>query len=233
MEQSRQVHSPQDSCYEHTRRIVARHLQTPYLKPIASYSRECFEKLLPLLNSHSGALILDSGCGVGESTLRLAHENSEALVIGIDKSALRTTRHASYKNSFKKEVGRAPENALIIRAEATDLWRLFAEHSITMKKHYLLYPNPWPKPKHFQRRWHGHPAFAALLQISDSIELRSNWHTYVEEFALAVRVGGKHQGRMHIFECGKPITPFERKYVRSGHKLYSFACSIPPANENA
>ena len=36
------------------------------------------------------------------------------------------------------------------------------------EQHYLLYPNPWPKAKHLQRRVHGHGSFPLLLQLGAS-----------------------------------------------------------------
>ncbi|MCB0332766.1 MAG: hypothetical protein KDD55_04655 [Bdellovibrionales bacterium] len=225
MEQSHQVQSSQLCFSSDTEWIVRRHLTHQYLKPIPQRSRDCFAEIINLLDEHDGPLILDSGCGVGESTLRLASQYPQALVIGIDKSAVRTRRFSHYKNSLVMLTGEALLNVHIFRADVTDIWRLLAEHSISINKHVLFYPTPWPKPKHFKRRWHGHPVFPTLVQISDSIELRSNWRPYVEEFALAVDMAGTHQGEILGIDPQRAISPFERKYLTSGHLLYVYRCS--------
>ena len=57
-----------------------------------------------------------------------------------------------------------------------------------MAKHYILYPNPWPKAKHVQRRWHGSAVFPQIIAVGQEIILRSNWLLYLEEFQLAAEV---------------------------------------------
>ena len=54
------------------------------------------------------------------------------------------------------------------------------------KSTLFLYPNPWPKKKHLGRRWHGAPVFPALVKLGGELEMRSNWQTYLDEFALAL-----------------------------------------------
>ena len=116
-------------------------------------------------------------------------------------------------------------NALWLRAELTSFWRLARRAGWRLERHYLLYPNPWPKPAQLQRRWHGHPVFPDLLGLGGKLEMRSNWSVYAEEFAAAAALA-----------LGKPVlplslgateitTPFERKYRASGHPLYSVAVS--------
>ena len=90
-----------------------------------------------------------------------------------------------------------------------------------MKAHFLLYPNPWPKPGHLRRRIHGHPAFPLLVALGGRIELRSNWQLYVEEFGLAMSLSGR-PGAICRIDAVSPLTLFERKYRDSGHALWSF-----------
>ena len=58
-----------------------------------------------------------------------------------------------------------PANAVLIRADLVDFWRLLADNGVRLARHYNLYPNPWPKIGHLARRWHGHPVFPALLEL--------------------------------------------------------------------
>jgi hypothetical protein len=48
---------------------------------------------------------------------------------------------------------------VFVRADLVDYWRLLAEAGIGLARHYILYPNPWPKIGHLARRWHAHPVF--------------------------------------------------------------------------
>ena len=145
-------------------------------------------------NSETGRpLILDSGCGTGLSTRNLARAYPDAAVIGVDRSAARLGKSRTFE---------LPDNALLVQSELACFWRLMLQaeasgddHLLTasnVRKHYVLYPNPYPKPTRLNLRWHGHPALPALLAIGDEIELRSNWRTYLEEFGIAASLIASH-----------------------------------------
>lgn len=210
---SRPVESTQTGTHTALTALVKRHLASQWRQPIADHNIEAFA-VLQRWRSERGATLplwLDSGCGTGFSTFQLANRNPDVLVIGIDQSAHRLQR------------GRArfqmPDNGTVLRAECADLWRLMAANDWTIQRHFLLYPNPWPKPGHLSRRWHGHPVFPTLLSISDIIELRSNWQVYVEEMAAALKLAGRAV-LSGPFLTDVPISDFEDKYQASGHALW-------------
>jgi tRNA G46 methylase TrmB len=82
-----------------------------------------------------------------------------------------------------------------------------------------LYPNPWPKPDHLQRRWHGSPLWPSILALGGRLELRSNWRVYVDEFAQALALTGA-SAQLEICSVSAPLTPFERKYQLSGQTCW-------------
>ena len=57
-----------------------------------------------------------------------------------------------------------------------------ARADICLARHYVLYPNPWPKIGHLARRWHGHAVFPDLLALGGVFECRSNWRIYIEKW---------------------------------------------------
>src|SRR5699024_12751153 len=59
-----------------------------------------------------------------------------------------------------------------------------------LEKHYVLYPNPWPKAAHLGRRWHGHPAWRELLLLRGEMVCRSNWRLYLDEMQADLAVSG-------------------------------------------
>ena len=159
-------------------------------------------------------VILDSGCGTGESTLNIAIANPGIPVIGIDKSAARLTK-----------AGAAPQNAFLVRAELLDFWRLalgkVKAGQWHIPYHALYYPNPWPKQSEASRRFHLHPIFPTLLQLGDAIELRTNWELYAREFAEAARIATPDCSiAREAFEPERPITAFERKYKEASQQLW-------------
>lgn len=215
MNQSRVITTSQTTPYSHLAKIVQKHLNTVYQKPIPDYQKAIFTEAMELVETYNKPLILDSGCGVGESTRILAQQYPDCFILGVDQSLYRLTKGQKYQT---------PEsNFALIRANLVDFWRLVVQTGVWVKKHYLLYPNPYPKPDQFKRRWHGHPVFPSLIQFGETVELRSNWRIYVEEFALAfaIATSSSHSPpTVQEFHPDPPLTPFERKYYHSGQTLW-------------
>jgi tRNA (guanine-N7-)-methyltransferase len=129
----------------------------PFRKPILDYNREAFAAALAAREPGNPGrrLILDAGCGVGWSTQRIAETFPDHFVFGVDQSVDRISRGKPLP---------LPANALLVRADLVDFWRLLAENGIRLARHYNLYPNPWPKIGHLARRWHGHAVFPGLAR---------------------------------------------------------------------
>lgn len=208
---SRQVTSNQAFLHPKLAVLVRKHLASTSHKPIASHNMAAFRQLTEELVTRPRPLVLDSFCGTGHSTAQLALRHPEHLVVGIDKSAQRLGKHP----------GETGGNYLLLQAECEDLWQLLADAGLQADYHYLLYPNPWPKSKHLQRRVHGNASFPLLLQLGGAIELRSNWQVYVEEFGVAMHLAGNPGSISRV--TGQPaLSLFERKYADSGHELWAF-----------
>lgn len=216
---SRPVQSDQSAPHPRLADLALRHAQSPFRKPPAPYSRAAFERFLAAWDGRM-PLLLDAGCGTGESTRRLALMHPHSLVVGVDQSAARLARGAPQTT---------PANALLLRADVVDFWLLLAERRIALTRHYLLYPNPWPKPAQLTRRWHAHAVFPTVLALGGVLECRSNWRVYAEEFALAVRLASGREATLETVTPQDPLTPFERKYRDSGHALYRAAVDLSPA----
>lgn len=87
--------------------------------------------------------MLDAGCGTGRSTVRLARMLPSYDVVGIDKSGARLDRTEAYR-----KFGGLPDgvnNALLVRAELADFWRLCYVNALWPEYQFILYPNPYPK----------------------------------------------------------------------------------------
>lgn len=213
---SKIVTSNQVSIHDNLEKVVRRHLLGSNQKPLPSYSRDIFDKVIKECALWD-KVILDIGCGVGQSTYELSQVFPEHLVIGIDKSEDRIER----KNFFKKNL---PKNCLIIRADIIDLWPLFCEFQKEDRKithQFIFYPNPYPKSTHLKKRWHGHNSFKYLVGINSYVELRTNWKIYAQEFKEAYSIADKSKTiKMNSYETKKMMTPFEKKYLESGHELF-------------
>ena len=202
------VVSTQTGIHPRLEEIVTRHLKYPFLKPLALHTCAAYKKMLAIWKGTS-PLILDAGCGTGDSTRYLAQQHKNSFVVGVDQSAHRLAKAASL-----------PENALLIRADVTDFWRLLAADQIKLSLHTWFYPNPWPKAEQVQRRWYAHPAFTAVLALGGRLEVRSNWPIFMHELALALKVAGCVPPPIVPITPVQPISLHERKYHASLHPLY-------------
>lgn len=222
---SRSVTSNQEDIHPDLDDVVLKHAESRFRRPISEHTQRAFESVQKRVAMDGRPLVLDSGCGVGESTVHLASRHADSLVIGIDQSEHRLSKNPHYTGlvDVKGEHG----NLLLLRADCVDFWRLAEQAGWQPTHHYVLYPNPWPKKQHLKRRWHGHPVFPHLLALGGALELRSNWHTYLQEFARALN--------LHDVDCavqtitlddGTYLTPFERKYSQSGQSVYRLTAVV-------
>jgi len=216
------VHSSQSGVHPRLAGRVAKHLQTSWRPLVHGHTRNAFAATRALIDDQESALIFDSGCGTGQSTQRIAALHPDSLVIGIDKSAARLTR------AFQGPLPHRQGNIIWVRAELAGFWHLAAHAGWRLQAHYLLYPNPWPKPGQLQRRWHAHPAFPELLALGGTLELRTNWKIYAEEFALAVELAIGVTPLIRAVTENPITTAFERKYRASGHELFSVTMADLP-----
>ena len=210
---SRPISSAQSTVHADLEKLLRRHLAQPLRKPFAAYNERALASALAAHAAWNGAapLILDAGCGVGWSTLHLARMFPQHFVIGVDQSADRLARG---------KPAELPANAVLVRADLVDFWRLLARAGVRLDRHYNLYPNPWPKIGHLARRWHGHAVFPVWRELGGELECRSNWRIYIDEFCFAIEYLTQRPAICEPFAPECALTPFERKYQNSGHSLY-------------
>lgn len=217
---SRPVSSNQSGVHEDLVATVEKFRQTDFRKPIASFNESAFDQAQQLYAQHSAtqqnpALILDSGCGVGESTCHLARQHPRALVLGLDRSADRLSRQRQDQ----------PVNAHFIRTDVVDFWRLAAAAGWQPRKHCLYYPNPYPRKQQLKQRWHGHPVFPALVALGGRLFCRSNWLIYLAELQQALLLYGI-ESDIELIRQPASITPFERKYRASGQPVWELTATL-------
>lgn len=216
MNSAREVLSNQDGPFKDLEKLVRRYASTEYKRPIADHTRNAFADAEQFVEDfyakgHAQSegtscaapqpVILDSGCGTGESTQHLARRFPDCPVIGIDKSALRLDKAGRAFDTAQSRGTEAqtniaqqnePKNIFYVRAELIDFWRLALDKVTSgqwvIPYHALYYPNPWPKQSEAGRRFHLHPIFPTLLQLAQETELRTNWEIYAREFAQAAGV---------------------------------------------
>jgi tRNA (guanine-N7-)-methyltransferase len=203
---------------------VTRHLGAAFKKPPAAHNRLAFETLLQWQNALGVPLVLDAGCGTAVSTLALARQHPDCLVVGIDRSADRLRRGPLEDGKLRDRCG-------ALRADMVDIWLLMRQHDVVAVKTYLLYPNPYPKRTQLHLRWHGHAVFPTLVDVAlgrsgCELELRTNWQVYRDELVCAVQVVAKQRGfelelaQEPLSQQQKPLSNFEKKYREAGSEIH-------------
>ncbi|PYE33731.1 tRNA G46 methylase TrmB [Idiomarina fontislapidosi] len=222
--EARPVHSNQTGPHEDTLGVALRHWQSTFLKPIQAHNQAAFDAVNERVQAWQGPVILDSCCGVGESTAKLAEQHPEALVIGVDKSSHRLDKHDFYEASSRGQ------RYYLVRADLLDFWRLVADAKWRVELHTILYPNPWPKQAHLARRWHGSPVWPAVVQIGGQLQMRSNWSTYLLEVSQALSLNQVDAQVSYLgIDSAQAMTPFERKYLASGQALWRLTADLTTA----
>ncbi|SDE26420.1 tRNA (guanine(46)-N(7))-methyltransferase TrmB [Kordiimonas lacus] len=214
---SKKIISNQSDVHENLVSVVKKHLESEFRKPVADHTRRAFDAVCARLDdAPKRPLILDACCGAGDSSRALAAQFEDHWVVGIDKSESRIMRERP--TLFR-------DNLVLMRADLTDFYRLAVAAGWRLARHYVLYPNPYPKSVHLKRRWHASPVFPDMLKLGGVFEMRSNWRLYLEEFAVALEVAG-HTGEVAAFDVPEPLTAFERKYRDSGQPLYRLTADL-------
>lgn len=190
MSGARSVESNQESEHKDLEKIIRKYARTKFLRPVAAHTQEAFAQAEAFIRrfeegtAASVPVVLDSGCGTGESTIHLAKRFNDCVVIGIDKSFARLDK--AHNNAVAGKT--LPSNAIWIRAELLDFWKLAHIAKWNIRYHALFYPNPWPKQAECTRRFHMHPIFPTMMSLAPVTELRTNWEIYAREFKTAAEI---------------------------------------------
>lgn len=231
---SRAVTSKQNGVHEDLIKLVNRHREHDFKRPIAQHTQQAFVHFLEWLDDWQGDLVVDACCGVGESTMRLAQQFPLSRVVGIDKSIARLGKHHSYQETISNTTIASPNacNYQLFQADLNDFWRLLAQYlkdnkpAWTISEQYIFYPNPYPKKSQLGKRWHASALLPSILAVSNNLELRSNWSIYLQEFLVAAQQYGlsgeiSEIKREDVNESGiQAITPFERKYLDANQTCF-------------
>ncbi len=213
---SSQIESSQIGPHKNLVKLVHKYQQSCMQDSIPKHAYSAFEIANQFVAGDT--VVLDSGCGTAESSYRLAKQFPDTKVIAIDKSIIRLQRSHTH--------GQQPENLLLLQADCIHMWRLIQQAQWEIQKHCLFYPNPWPKPGHLQRRWHGHPIFPTLVALGGVLIMRTNWKIYAQEFAQALGIILERPVAIAALSLNDAVTPFERKYLHSEHSLYEVIAEL-------
>jgi tRNA (guanine-N7-)-methyltransferase len=198
----------QNGPHKHLINIIGRNMQCEFRRPIPGHQYIAFKQIEQFVEKIGRPIIIDSCCGTGHSSHKLSSQFPDHAIIGIDKSRARLSRSPKSK-----------DNCLLIQGDVIDLWRLIAQTSWPIERHYLLYPNPWPKACHVKRRFYAHPIWPILVQLAPYLEIRCNWSLYAEEAMIALGMLSQTPVLRQKIDS-EYMSLFEKKYIEASCSLY-------------
>ncbi len=172
---------------------------------------------------------LEIGCGVGWHPIRWARENPGRLLLAFER-----TEEKFGKFQGRLEVhearGISLSNLRACHADATH-WLAEVRPGRVFSRVFILYPNPYPKPKHADQRWFSPklslPVLDALRPGAEVI-LATNLAEYADGALRAAQaLVSLGHGSLELIEDlafsqkeglppGFPRTHFEKKYLLRG-----------------
>ncbi|MDR2365025.1 MAG: tRNA (guanosine(46)-N7)-methyltransferase TrmB [Zoogloeaceae bacterium] len=180
----------------------------------APYAKRLLD--LDALFGRAAPKVLEIGCGMGETTARIAADHPENDYLGVEV-------HTPGVGSLCKriaEMGLA--NLRVIQHDAVEVARdMLPEASLSGI--HVFFPDPWPKKRHWKRRLI-QPAFAALLasrlKPGGYLHCATDWEEYAAWMleVLAAEPGLVNTAREYAPRPDwRPLTKFERRGLRLGH----------------
>ncbi|HBC71984.1 MAG TPA: tRNA (guanosine(46)-N7)-methyltransferase TrmB [Coxiellaceae bacterium] len=170
----------------------------------------------------SAPLILEIGCGNGETIFSLAQKHPEQDFIGIEihKPGIASLL-AQLKNNPLNNIRIYNEDAVIV------LKQCISDHSLD--KVLILFPDPWPKKRHHKRRLI-QSKFTELLQKKLKLHGILNIATDWEDYANHIMAVFQNNPNFSALDTLKPLpllherapTRFEQKGKSKGHDNFDF-----------
>ena len=164
-------------------------------------------------------VILEIGCGMGETTASIAAAQLEKNFIGIEV-------HTPGVGSLFKEIAtRELNNLRVIQHDAVEVVRDMIAPG-TLAGIHIFFPDPWPKKRHHKRRLI-QPAFVQQLALrlvpGGYIHCATDWEEYAQQMLDVFSAEPLLQNTADGFAPRpdyRPLTKFEQRGLRLGHGVW-------------
>ena len=164
-------------------------------------------------------VVLEIGCGMGETTAAIAHADPGTDFLGIEV-------HAPGVGALLNRIDtQGLSNLRVIRHDAVEVvGAMIAPGSLAGV--HVYFPDPWPKKRHHKRRLLK-PAFvhalAQRLAPGGYLHAATDWAPYAEEILatctaepLLVNTAERYSSR----PSWRPRTKFEARGMKLGHEVF-------------
>ncbi len=168
-------------------------------------------------NAHP--VTLEIGCGMGETTARIAADNPERNYLGVEVYT------AGVGTLLRRIDSLGLTNLRVIQADAVEvLERMIAPAGLAGA--HVFFPDPWHKKRHHKRRLI-QPPFVALLasRLAPGARLHcaTDWPDYAEQMLAVLDAEPSLRNTVagyHPRPAWRPLTKFEQRGLRLGHPVF-------------
>jgi tRNA G46 methylase TrmB len=169
---------------------------------------------------------LEIGAGVGRFAISHARANPTRAIIAIEKTVERYSK-------FATRIKNHPPlpNLLPVHGEAASVITHFIPEQ-SLDAIFILYPNPYPKAKQRNLRWHNRAFMGFLLQrlcAGGTLTLATN----IEDYYLEALQMMENVWHLQVIEARKlssseaPRTHFEKKYLERDEDCWNMVFKKP------
>ena len=166
-------------------------------------------------------IVLEIGCGMGETTAKIAAQNPNINYIGVEVFT------AGVGALLKRIAEYGLTNLRVIQHDAVEIIRDMIAHG-TLDGIHIYFPDPWHKARHNKRRIVQAP-FAELvkskLKLGGVFHMATDWEPYAEHMleVMSSLDGYKNQSANNDYVPrpeSRPVTKFEQRGHRLGHGVW-------------
>lgn len=177
---------------------------------------------LKMPNTSHPHLYLEIGCGTGDHSLSFAHQNPDKYLLAIERTSNKFNRFLKKYQKFNLP------NLSPIHSDAI-LWSSQFLTPESLEGCFILYPNPYPKKKQSNLRWHNMPYFQHLIKLlkpNAKLIFATNIESYAEEFIEVITT--LYSNNLQVIQNSvidpsnfTPRTAFEKKYLMRNEKCFN------------
>lgn len=171
-----------------------------------------------------GPLVLEIGCGMGETTAAIAHAHPEIDFLGCEVFP------PGVGALSKRLQDMSLTNVRIIRHDAVDvIEKMIPEASLAGV--HIYFPDPWRKARHHKRRLVAQPFISKLCKRivpGGYLHCATDWENYAEQMLEVLSheeqlADWKGEGYCPVMAnplCERPCTKFQQRGERLGHGIW-------------